>query len=287
MASKRDYYEILGVDKKADAKTIKAAYRKLALQYHPDRNKAPDAEAKFKEINEAYQVLSDEKKRQMYDQFGHAAFDPSSGMGAGNPFAGGFAGQNPFTWSYTNSADAANFDFGDPFEIFEQFFGGGFRQGKRRAHYSLHIDFMEAVNGTEKTLEIEGKKHTVKIPAGANDGTRIRFDDFDVTLDVGTHSRFKRDGYDIFVDEAISYPEAVLGTQLIVQTLDKELKLKIRPGTQPNTLIRLRGEGVPLLRHHGRGDFYVRILLKVPETVSRKAKKLLQDLDEELQEVKQ
>lgn len=287
MATKRDYYEILGVDKKADAKAIKAAYRKLALQYHPDRNKAPDAEAKFKEINEAYQVLSDEKKRQMYDQFGHAAFDPQSGMGgAGNPFASGFggfgAGQGPFSWSYTTSGDGSNFDFGDPFEIFEQFFGGGFRPGKRRAHYSLHIDFMEAINGTEKTVEIEGKKHKVKIPAGANDGTRIRFDDFDVTLNVGTHPRFRRDNYDIFVEESISFPMAVLGGQLPVKTLTGELTLKIRPGTQPNTLVRVRGEGVPILQGRGRGDLYVRILVKVPDKVDRETKKLLQELEKKL-----
>lgn len=280
MATKRDYYEILGVDKKANQKDIKAAYRKMALKFHPDRNKEKDAEEKFKEINEAYQILSDEKKRQTYDQFGHAAFDPSSGMGGGaNPFAGG----SPFTWQYSgNGADFSNFDFGDPFDIFEQFFGGGFRQRATRKHYSLHISFMEAVEGTEKTVEVEGKKHKVKIPPGANDGTRIRFDTFDVTFNVGTDPRFKRDGYDVFVDEKISFPQAVLGSNLRVKTLTGELKLKIRPGTKSHSLIRVRGEGVPMLRGRGKGDLYVRILIDVPETVDRPTKKLLQDLEEKL-----
>ena len=199
MVTKRDYYEILGLKKTATAAEIKSAYRKMALKYHPDKNKESDAEQKFKEINEAYQVLSDEKKRQMYDQFGHAAFDPASGMGN----MGGFQ-QGPFTWSYTTDRgggqEGANFDFGDPFEIFEQFFGGGFSRA-RRPRYGLTIEFMEAVHGVEKEIEINGKKHTVRIPAGANDGTRLRFDEFDVSIEVKTHSRFKRDGYDVFLLE--------------------------------------------------------------------------------------
>ena len=197
MSTKRDYYEILGVTKSVTDKELKSAYRKMALKWHPDKNpdKKAEAEAKFKEINEAYQVLSDSKKRQAYDQFGHAAFDPASGMGGmgGNPFGGGF-GQGPFTYTYTSNGQSpfGNADFGDPFEIFEQFFGGGFgRAAQRRPRYSLQIEFMEAVNGVEKEVEIEGKKHTIKVPAGANDGTRIRFSGFDVTIDVKTHERFK------------------------------------------------------------------------------------------------
>lgn len=281
MPTKRDYYEILGVTKTASDSEIKSAYRKMALQYHPDKNKAADAETKFKEINEAYQVLSDKQKRAAYDQFGHAAFDPASGMGAGmggNPFGGGFGGyqSGPFTWSYSSSG--GNQDFGDPFDIFESIFGGGFGGGPRRPRYSLRISFMEAVKGVTKEVSIEGKKQTIKVPAGANDGTRIRFDNFDVTIDVGTHDKFKRDGYDVFVDHELSFVTAALGGQIEVPTLDQPLKMKVRPGTQSHTLVRLRGEGIQHLRGHGKGDLYVRLIVKVPESLSKEQKRLLEEL---------
>lgn len=284
MSAKRDYYEVLGVSKTASAAEIKSAYRKLALKNHPDRNKEAGAEAKFKEINEAYQVLSDPKKKQTYDQFGHAAFDPSSGMGGGQgPFGGfgGFGGQTGgFNWSsYSSGGQGAEFDFGDPFEIFEQFFGGGFGgRAKRRPHYSLQIDFMEAVEGVTKDVEIEGKRQKIKVPAGANNGTRIRFTDFDVSIDVGTHSRFKRDGYDIFVDEKINFSTAALGGQIEVETLTGKIKLKVRPGTPSHSLVRLRDEGVKHLQSRGRGDLYVRLIIDVPSKLDREQKSILEDL---------
>lgn len=285
MVTQRDYYEILGVKKSATAAEIKSAYRKMALKFHPDKNKEPDAEKKFKEINEAYQVLSNEQKRQAYDQFGHAAFDPARGGfggGAGGPF-GGFQ-QGPFTWTYTTSRGGQqgqpgmDFDFGDPFEIFEQFFGGGFGR-QRRPRYGVRINFMEAVNGVTKEVTIDGKKHSVKIPPGANDGTRIRFENFDISIEVEPHPKFKRDGYDVFLTQEIPVSTAVLGGQIEVPTLKTDsLKLKIRPGTQSHSLIRLREEGVPHLRGRGRGDLYVRIVIKVPEKLSREQKKLLEEL---------
>lgn len=285
MATKRDYYEILGVDKKASKADIKSAYRKMALKYHPDKNKEKDAEEKFKEINEAYQVLSDDKKRQAYDQFGHAAFDAASGMG-GNPFGGGFQ-SGPFTWSYRTSSGAgganpfegfAGADFSDPFEIFESIFGGGFGGGmRRRPRYTLSISFMEAIKGTEKEVEIEGKKRKIKVPPGANDGTRIRFDQFDVTIDVKPDKRFKRDNYDLFIDEHISFATAALGGTVEVPTIEDKLKLKIRPGTQSHTLVRLRGEGVPHLRGRGKGDLYVRMIVDVPEKLSKEQKQILEE----------
>ncbi len=288
MSAKRDYYEVLGVSKTASAAEIKSAYRKLALKFHPDRNKEAGAEDKFKEINEAYQILSDAKKKQTYDQFGHAAFDPSSGMGGGQgPFGGGFGGfggqAGGFNWSsYSSSAGGQNIDFGDPFEIFEQFFGGGFGGGsrKRRAHYSLEIDFMEAVEGVEKTVEIEGKRQKIKVPAGANDGTRIRFEDFDVSINVGTHPFFKRDGYDVFIDQKISFTLAALGGQIEIQTLTGQLKLKVRAGTPSHSLIRLRGEGIKHLQSRGKGDLYVRLIVAVPEKLSREQKRLLEELSD-------
>lgn len=285
MATKRDYYEILGVDKSASKEDIKKAYRKLALKYHPDKNKAEDAEEKFKQINEAYEVLSDERKRQSYDQFGHAAFDAASGMG-GNPFAGGFR-QGPFTYTYTTSSGGNPFaqggtDFSDPFEIFEQFFGGGFASQARRPRYSLQIDFMEAVKGAEKKVVIEGQEKNIKVPPGADDGTRIRFKDFDVTLDVRPHKKFRRDGADLYLDHEIDMVTAAIGGSTEVETLDGKLKLKIRPGTQPHTMVRLRGEGVKHIRGAGRGDLYVRIIVHIPEKLSRQQKKMLEDFKKTL-----
>lgn len=286
MATKRDYYEILGVTKSASESEIKSAYRKMALKWHPDKNpnNKAEAETKFKEINEAYQILSDKQKRQSYDQFGHAAFDAASGMG-GNPFSGGFRQGGPFTYTYTTGGNPnMDFgDFGDPFEIFEQFFGGGFAGGgfgraARRPRYSLTIDFMDAINGTEKDVTIEGKKHKIKVPAGANDGTRIRFDNFDITINVRPHARYRRDGYDLFIDHTIPFSVAALGGTTEVDTLENKLKLKVRPGTASHTLVRLRGEGVKYLQSSGKGDLYVRLIVQVPEKLSKEQKQALQVL---------
>lgn len=280
MATKRDYYEILGVKKDATKADIKSAYRKAALKWHPDKNpdNKKEAEEKFKEINEAYQVLSDEQKRKTYDQFGHAAFDPSGGMG-GNPFAGGFRQGGPFTYTYSSSGNPfENADFGDPFDIFEQFFGGGFARAQARPRYSLTIEFLEAIKGVTKEVEIEGKKHKIKVPAGANDGTRIRFSEFDVSINVKTHPRYKREGYDLFVDEKIPVTMALLGGTAEVETIDQTLKLKVRPGTQSHTMVRLRGEGVSHVQGRGRGDLYVRFIVDIPEKLNRQQKKAVEKL---------
>lgn len=281
MTTKRDYYDILGVKKGASEEEIKKAYRKKALKFHPDRNKAEDAEEKFKEINEAYQVLSDPKKKQAYDQFGHSAFSASGGMGS-NPFAGG-SRSGPFTYTYSTGGGQNPFedvDFGDPFEIFDTFFGGGFSRRARRPRYTLKVDFMDAVKGTTKEIEIDGEKHKIKIPAGANDGTRIRFQDFDISLDVKPHSKYKREDYDLYMDADVSLTTAILGGKKEIETLNGSLKLKIRPGTQPGTMIRLRGEGVPRLRGSGKGDLYVKIKVEIPEKLSKKQKQLFEQLQE-------
>ena len=278
-----DYYEILGVNKGASASELKAAYRKMALQYHPDRNKATDAEEKFKEINEAYEILSNPQKKQMYDQFGHAAFDPRAGGFGG---AEGVSRQGPFTYTYTSQGGnpfgqgVGGFDFGDPFEIFEQFFGGAgspFGGNFRvKPHYSVKIDFMEAVNGTERTVIHQGREHNVKIPPGAGDGTRIKFTEFDVSVNVAVHPHFKRDGDDVFVDYEIDFTMASLGGTVIVPTVEGDLKLKVRPGTQPNTMIRLRGKGMPRLRGGGRGDHYIRLIVTIPTTLNREQKQMME-----------
>lgn len=295
MATTRDYYEILGVSKDASSQEIKRAYRKLALQWHPDRHAQgkEEAERRFKEINQAYEVLSDPKKRQVYDQFGHAAFEPGArAEGFGFP-GGGFTRtykQGPFTYTYRTYGGRSpfedlGFDFGgfsDPFEIFESFFGRAspFTRGKQIPRYGLTLDFMEAVKGCRKEVVVNGKRREIKIPAGVDDGTRIRFSDFYITIDVKPHKIFKRDGQDILVDLPISFSQAALGSIVHVPTIDGDLKLKIQPGTQSGTLIRLRGKGVPYVRTRNRGDQYVRILVKIPQKLTQRQKELLREFEQ-------
>ncbi len=291
MADNKDYYQTLGVTKSASADEIKKAYRKLALQYHPDRNKGKDAEGKFKEVTKAYEVLSDPQKKQTYDQFGHAAFEQGAGQGpfggAGGPFGGGFGQQGgPFSYTYSTGGDGgAGFDFGgfnDPFEIFEQFFGGGSPFGRqRRQSYSLTIDFLEAVKGTTKRVTIDGKSQTIKIPAGVDEGSRIRFGDYDVVVSVNPDKRFQREGFDIIGTKELSFAQAALGGEVEIETIDGDLKLKIPGGTQPGTAIRLRGKGVPHLHGSARGDHYVRIKVTVPKHLTGKQRELLKEFMED------
>ena len=276
MATKRDYYEVLGVAKSASADEIKSAYRKLALKYHPDRNKQAGAEEKFKEINEAYQVLSDQQKRQKYDQFGHSAFDPAAGMGQ-NPFSGGYQ-QGPFTWSYQAGQNPfENADFIDPFEVFNSIFGGGFRRQQTK-NYSLHLTFMEAALGTQKTIEVDGKKQTIKVPAGVDDGTRIRFNDYTVTFDVAADPYFKRQGADLYVDVAVPWSTLILGATVKVKTVQGEIKLKVKEGTASHTMVRIAGEGLPYLNRRGQGNLYVRLLAKMPSRLNREQRRLVNEL---------
>jgi DnaJ-class molecular chaperone len=282
--AEKDYYQLLGVAKTASADEIKKAYRKLALEYHPDRNKSKEAEEKFKEINRAYEVLGDPQKKQQYDQFGSSAFEGGAG-GPGGPF-GGFGGrQGPFTYSYSTGGDGAGFDFGggftDPFEIFEQFFGGGSPFGRRKPAYSLTIDFMEAIKGTEKQVSINGSSRKIKIPAGVDSNSRIRFDDFDVIVMVRPHARFVREGSDIITEEEVSMVQAAIGDVIEVETVDGKVKLKIPEGTQPNALIRIKSHGVPHPNSKNRGDHYVRVHVEIPKKLKAKQKELLQEFDKE------
>ena len=285
-AGKADYYDILGVNKGASATDIKKAYRKQALEWHPDKHKdnKEAAEKRFKEVNEAYQILSDATKRKAYDSRGHAAFSPGGGgFGGGAPFGGG--GQSgPFKWTYTTQGGQnAGFDFGDPFEVFEQFFGGGmpFRRARQMPRYGISIDFSEAVTGIEKEVSIEGKKRKIKIPAGVDDGSRIRFDNFILSINVRPHKEFERDGADVFSSLALPYSQAVLGDEIVVKTIDDEVKIKIRSGTQSGSMLRLRGRGFPRLHGRGKGDHYVKIVVEVPKKLSRKAKKVVKELQQE------
>lgn len=279
MPAKRDYYDVLGVAKNASFQELKKAYRKQALAWHPDRNKGPEAEKKFKEVNEAYEVLSDPKKRETYDQFGHTAFSPASGGGSGG---------SPFTYTYTwgGSPTGGGVDFGgfsDPFEIFEQFFGMGSPFGRQAKvpRYGLTLSFMDAAQGCEKEVAIDGERRKIKIPAGVDDGSRIRFGDFFITIDVKPDAVFKREGADIFIDQEILLTTAILGGSVSVPTIDGEVKLRIRAGTQSGTMLRLKSRGVKKVRGFGRGDQYVRLLITIPQNLTHRQKELLKEFESE------
>ena len=296
--AQKDFYQVLGVTKNSSSDEIKKAYRKLALQYHPDRNKTKEADKKFKEVTQAYEVLSDSQKKQAYDQFGHQAF--AQGATGQGPFSGGFGGQQggqygPFSYTYSTSGEdfsakggpASGWDFGgfsDPFEIFEQFFGGAsspFSQRQRRPAYSLTVEFIEAVGGTTKKISIDGKNQTIKIPAGVDDGSRIRFEDYDVIIDVAKDPRFQREGSDIVSEVEVPFYKAALGDTVNVLTVDGQVKLRIPSGTQPDTVVRLAQRGVPHLRGSGKGDHYIKIKVIIPKNLSSHQKTLLKQFEEE------
>ncbi len=290
-----DYYNILGVVRDASKDEIKKAYKKLAKKHHPDVDKSAGANEKFKEINEAYQVLSDEKKRAAYDQFGSAAFDQ------GFPGSGGAQSQSgrwgPFTYTYTTGGQAPDFDFGDfsdPFNIFEQVFGfRGFGRRPRRGrnlYYSITVDFMDAIRGLTQEVSLNGKKLKIKIPAGIRDGAEIKFSgegergpegqppgDLFLTVRMRPHPTLTRVGDDIYILKEINFTQAALGDTIEVETVDKPVKLKIPAGTQSGTQFRLRGKGVPHLRGRGKGDQYVRVRVLVPQKLSREQKRLLKE----------
>lgn len=292
-----DFYRTLGVAKTASVDEIKKAYRKLALEWHPDRNKDPKAAEKFKQISQAYAVLSDPKKRETYDTYGSAAFEPGRGAAAGDPFGGGFR-QGPFTYYYStggagggNAGGAPFGDYFDPFDIFEQFFGGGFggrTRGPRHDVYEMEIGFMDAVKGVTREIHLpRGEagggtdRKTVKIPAGVNTGSRIRFGDFDISVRVKPDPHFKREGDDVVSDEEIRLSQAILGDTVSVTTVDGPVKIRIQPGTDSGTMIRLRGKGVPHVRGSGRGDAYVRIVVRMPDRLTREQRGIIEELKQQ------
>ncbi|MFA5827827.1 MAG: DnaJ C-terminal domain-containing protein [Candidatus Shapirobacteria bacterium] len=281
---KRDFYEVLGVSKTASKDEIKSAYRKMALKFHPDRNKEPDAEEKFKEINEAYEVLSNDQKKSGYDQYGHSAFDP----GSAGPFGGHtYTSQNgPFNFTWTgsgNQTSGADFDFGgfsNPFDIFEQFFGSAYSQnrGPRLETYKIQLSFLEAANGCQKEINIGGLRKSIKIPAGVDDGQKIRFSDFILYIDVLPDKVFRREGNNVFVSINITFTQATLGDEIMVPTLNDPVKIRVKPGTQPNTLVRIRGKGIKDVNGYGQGDLYLQLVVEVPTKLSPGQKQQIRDL---------
>ena len=288
--SKRDYYEVLGVNKNASDDEIKKAFRKLAIKYHPDKNPGDkEAEAKFKEANEAYSVLSDKTKRQRYDQFG------PSGVGG----AGGGAGGNPFE-GFNFNGQSFNFDFGGGGfggldDILGAMFGGGFRGVRRGRDYrtTTTIDFKEAIFGCTKNVSVDGEQIKLKIPAGIYDGQSIRLNgkggpapqeggqrgDLYVEVRVRAHKRLTREGDLILSEVTISMVEAVLGTEVDVETVDGEVTMKIPAGTQPGTNFKLSGHGAPRLGSDERGPHIVTVNVEIPKNITRKQKELIEEFD--------
>lgn len=298
----KDYYEILGVSKDATEDEIKKAYRKLAREWHPDVAKErPDAEARFKEINEAYQVLGNKQKRAQYDQFGSYAFQGAHG-GANyqnsDPFGFGRNGNSgPFTWSYS-TGDFSSSGFDDPFDIFEQVFGfrgfGGLRKG-RNLNYSLTIDFEDAIKGFEEVVKVNGKKLNVKLPPGVQDGVRVKFagegedpgngikpGDLYITININPHKDFSRQGNDLYSTLKINLAQALLGDTIPIKVIDpksssgfSEKKLKIPEGSQPGSQIRLKGYGMPN-KSFGRGNHYITLIIDIPKKLSKKQKEAIE-----------
>jgi DnaJ-class molecular chaperone len=292
--STRDYYEILGVSKSASDDEIKKAFRKLAVKYHPDKNPGDKAaEEKFKEVNEAYEVLKDKQKRERYDQFGHAGVNGTAA--GGNPFGQGATGGN-----FNFNGQSFNFDFGGGggFEdILGNLFGFGGntrRRPARGADYqtTVTIDFAEAVFGVTKTINKEGKDLKLKIPAGIDDGMSIRLHghggpapshggqpgDLYINVRVRPHKKLTREGAIILSEETISMIDATLGTEIEVETIDGPLTMKIPAGTQPGTPFKLSGHGVPFRADGDRGPHIVTIRVDIPKKLTKKQRDLLEQL---------
>jgi len=304
----KDYYKVLGIDKNASDDDIKRAYRKLAKKYHPDTNpNNPEAEARFKEVNEANEVLSDKDKREMYDRFGTTT-------------PGGFPGGAGPDVRYYNQGNSGDVPFSD---IFETFFGGLGGRGRGGAQAQgrgapggfgfgnfstsnaaqgedieqpVTITLKEAFSGTTRVVTRDGRKITVKIPAGADTGTKVRLagegmpgmggrdGDLYLIVTVDEDMQFERKGDDLLTDVKIDMFTALLGGEAEIPTMEKNVKLKIPPGTQSGRKFRLPNKGMPLLKKQGEfGDLYARILITVPIALTEKQQALVEHLRQSFQ----
>ncbi len=357
----KSYYDVLGVDKNASQAEIKSAFRKLAKQYHPDVNKTPEAEAKFKEIGEAYATLGDEQKRKQYDQFGHEAYTSGAQGGFGGFGNGGFS-------SWTTAFDD-DLDLGS---IFEDLFTGGFgfRSSRARGNRATRgedllvrvtVDFLDAVNGTTKEIKLtmddkceecngaggfnektcstcngrgrvvktqqtifgtfqsetscpdcggsgktfekkcnkcrgtghvsQNKTINITVPAGVDNGTRVRISgkgpsgrnggengDIYIEFQVKEHPLFKREGSDIYLEVPIDVATAMLGGEVEIPTIDGNLVVEIKAGTQTGEKQRIKGKGMPEQNSSRRGDMYIILKIVVPDKLDKTQKQLLEEL---------
>lgn len=300
----KDLYAILGVSKTASKAEIKSAYHKLARKYHPDVNKDnPQAAEKFKEISAAYDILGDETKRQQYDRNEIDSDGKPTGFGAG--FSGGYGSENPFRgangYYYTSSAGGkgADFDFSSIFndDIFSAFSGGGLRSRSRARKgediaYTMKIDFMSAVNGSERQVNLGGRNINVKVPAGSVDGQTLRLKglgkpgymggengDVLITLNVAQHPYFSIEGQNILMELPISIKEAVLGAKIVVPTINGNVAVKIPPYASSGEKLRLKGKG--LNNFKGVGDQIITIKIISPHHKSTELEQTLKNMPDE------
>jgi len=303
----KDYYKILGVDRNATEEQHKKAYRKLALKNHPDRNKeSKGAEERFKEVNEAYAVLSDKEKRRQYDMFGAEGFqqrfsreDIFRNFDFGQVFKDfGFGSEDLFSRIFGGAGGGRQRVFSRGGDSFGGSFGRTGQQPQKGADLvlDLQVSFKDAVFGGTRTVSFSrgGREEriSVNIPPGISSGKKLRVPgkgqegpwggpagDLLIRIQVAQHPLFTRKGNDLEISREISLTEAVLGTQIEVPTLDdKKLSLKVRPGTQSHTQMRLRGHGVPLPSGGGRGDLYVKLVVRLPKSLTPDQEALFRQL---------
>ncbi len=310
--AQRDFYEVLGIARDAAPEAIKKAYRAMARKFHPDVNPGDkSAEAKFKEVQEAYDVLSDQEKRARYDRYGHAAFE---GMAASGPRAGSSEWASRYAEPGFENIDISDLlgsfggathgdEAGGP-SIFEDLMGRvrGGRTGRPRAgrtlEASLSIPFMTAVSGGETTIDVQhghGKRESlvVKIPAGVDTGAKLRLKgqgepgpkgappgDLTITIHVEPHPYFKRDGRNLQVEVPITVGEAVLGAKVDVPAVDGMKSLTIPPGSSSGQKLRLKGKGIPASGGKPEGDLFVLLKVVVPKTADAASRRLIQEFSE-------
>ena len=314
--AKRDYYEILGIDKSASQAEIKKAYRKQAIKYHPDKN--PDnaeAEAKFKEAAEAYEVLSDENKKARYDQFGHQAFEGAGGFGGGGMNMDDIFSQ--FGDIFGGAFGGGGFSG----------FGGGFGGGQRRVKGSnlrvrLKLTLEEIANGVEKKIKVKRKVQApgttyktcttcngtgqvtrviikeetipVNIPAGVVDGMQLKVSgkgneapgngvsgDLLVAIEELEHDNLQREGDNLHYDLYVSLPDAILGTSKEIDTVTGKVRIKIEAGVQSGKILRLRGKGIPSINGYGKGDLLVHVNVWTPKTLNKSQKEFFESMRED------
>ena len=285
----KDYYKTLGVAKTASDDEIKKAFRKLAHQYHPD--KTGGDEAKFKEVSEAYNTLSDKDKRAQYDRFGD---NPMGGGGA----SGGYGGFDPNGFGFDFSGfSGSGFEGGDIGDILSSIFGGAGRMKRGRdIQVDIELTFQDSIFGLKRTIEVNSplvkqKKVDIQIPSGIEDGQMIRMTglgenieggragDLYIKIHVKKHAFLRKEGYNLVMDLNIKLTEALLGATHRVETLDGAIELKIPSGTNTADILRVKGKGVP--QGSKRGDLYVRIKVVLPQKLSKDAKKLIEELKKE------
>lgn len=292
----KDYYQILGVNRNASEEDIRKAFRKLAMKHHPDKNPGnKQAEERFKEINEAYEVLSDAQKRARYDQLGesYSRWQQSGG----NP---GNFNWDPWTTRTTGTARPENLDdlFGSFSDFFYTIFGGmptgtatrtrSTRTARRPVYeHPVAISFQEAYQGCERIIQMENQRIQVKIPAGARTGTKVRVPtgsnptsgDLYLVIEVTPDDRYERKGDDLYTNVQTDLYTAILGGQVNVETPSGQVVLSIPAGTQPGQTFRLNGRGMPHLRDpKTHGDLYVRLKVKLPRQLNEHQRKLFEEL---------